>query len=234
MSEAPVITLTEVGTEIRAISQEWVPFDIPLLLPLVNPFSQKQMHFRKQYKVTGITVHEAATGILFANYRPFMDVRRETYSRNAMRRQLLFNPFTVEMEQLGSRAGDFGAVAGRNAASLMGEGLGLIEWKIVVDPASTPDRVSLHYQTTNNLFWGHFRINVIATSGGVILEDDWTPEGGADMRTGFLAMANLVLFTHPKGFEQIAAEVVDEIKRARAAGSEYVGEIGPPSIEEAA
>jgi hypothetical protein len=231
MTEGAAITLTEVGTEIRAISQQFVPFNIPLGFPLVNPFSQKQMHFRKQYKVTGISVAEAVTGILFANYRPFMDVKRETFSRTARTRQLVFNPFTVEMEQMGRRTGDFGEAAGRNAAALIGEGLGLIEWKLFVDPASTPDRVSIHYQTTNNLFGGYFRINAVSTAGGVILEDDWTPEGGADMRTGFLLMANLVLFTHPKGFEQIAAEMVEEIKRARGAGTAYVGEIGPPSIE---
>jgi hypothetical protein len=232
MSDGPV-TLSDVeGTEIRGITQQMVPFNIPLGLPLVNPFSQKQMRFRKQYKVTNITVPEGVNGVLFSNYRPFMDVQRETYNRAARTRNLVFNPFMVEMEQMGRRTGEIGASAGRGVASMMGAGLGLIEWKISVDPASTPERVSIRYGTTNNLFKGHFRINVIAAPGGIVLEDDWTPEGGADMRTGFLLMANLVLFTHPKGFEQIAAQMVAEIKRARTSCTNYVGEIGPPSVEE--
>jgi len=233
MSDAGTIALTEIeGTEIREISQDLIPFSIPLGIPLVNPFSRKQMHFRKQYKITGITVDEAVTGVVLGNYRAFMDVHEETYNRSARTRRLLFNPFTAEMEKIGQITGDIGASAGRSAAALMGSTLGLIEWKISVDPAATRENVGIRYQTKNDLFGGHFLINVKAAPGGVILEDDWTPEGGADMRTSYLLMANLVLMTHPKGFEQIAAEMVTEIKRARVLGTAYAGEIGPPSREE--
>ena len=232
MAAGSPITITEVGTDIRAISQALVPFDIPVGFPVVNPFSDKQMHFRKQYKISGVTVDEAVTGVLFSNYRTFMDVKEETYSRTGRTRHLSFNPFTIELEQLGRRTGEMGATAARGTAALMGAGLGFIEWTIRIVPPLAPDAVSLLFTTTNALFSGHFRINVRTAPGGVLLEDDWTPTGGADMRTGFLLMANLVLLTHPKGFEHIADQFIAEITRARARGAEYVGEIGPPSVEE--
>ena len=230
------ITIVEIGTEIKDIAQQLIPFNIPLGLPLVNPFSDKQMRFRKQYKVTGVTVDEAVTGVLFANYRDFMDIKWETYSRTGRTRHLEFNPFTKKLEELGRNAGEAGEAAGRGTAALMGTTLGLITWKIWVDPASTPYSVSLYFQTTSDLFSGHFKINAKATPGGdgVILEDDWTPEGGADMRTHYVLMANLVLSTHPLGFEQIAGQFVAEVRRARAGGTRYIGEIGPPSNEEGA
>ena len=226
------IAISDFGTEIRAVGQQFVPFKIPLGLPLVNPFSKKQMHFRKEYKVTGVTMDEAVTGVLFGNYRSFMDVKRETYNRRERTRNLVFNPFTIELEQLGAKTGDMGAAAGRGTASLIGAGLGLIEWNIWVDPASTSDHVSLHFKTTNDMFSGHFFINATRAGDDVILEDDWTPEGGSDMRTSYLLMANLVLMTHPKGFEQIAAQFVAEVRRARMSGTPYIGEIGSPSVEE--
>ena len=228
------ITIGDIGTEIRTIAQHMVPFNIPLGIPLVNPFSDKQMHFRKQYKVTGVTVEEAVTGVLFGNYRDFMDIKSETYSRAGRTRELEFNPFTKKLEEIGQGAGEAGVAAGRGTATLMGASLGLITWKISVDPASTADSVSLIFQTTNYLFSGHFKINAKTAPGGdgVILEDDWTPEGGADMRTDYLPMANLVLATHPLGFEQIAGQFVAEVQRARARGTRYVGEIGPPSVEQ--
>jgi hypothetical protein len=226
------IAITEVGDTIRAIGQRLVPFDIPLGVPLVNPLSHKQLRFRKEYKLSGVTVDEAVTGVLFADYRPFMDVREETYSRRRRTRRLVFNPFTRELEQVGGQAGQTGEKAGRETARLMGATLGLITWEITVDHGASAERVGIRFGTSANLFAGHFKINVKTTGGGVILEDDWTPEGGADMRTHFLMMANLVLLTHPKGFEQIADAVVTEIRRARAAGVPYSGEIGAPSVDE--
>lgn len=232
MSPSDPIAITEVGDTIRAIGQRLVPFDVPLLVPLVNPLSQKQLRFRKEYKLSGISVEEAVTGVLFANYRAFMDVREESYSRRRRTRRLVFNPFTRELEQVGRQTGEAGEKAGREAARLMGKTLGLITWTIGVDPGASVERVGIRFGTSANLFAGHFKINAKATAGGVILEDDWTTEGGADMRTHFLMMANLVLLTHPKGFEQIADAIVAEIRRARAAGVPYTGEIGPPSVDE--
>ena len=226
------IVLTETGNTIRGIGQQYVPFDVPLGLPLVNPLSWKQLQFRKEYLVTGVTMDEAVNGVLFGNYRPFMEVKEETYSRARRTRRLLFNPFTIELEHMGRGTGQIGESALRGTAALMGASLGLIEWKISLDARSTAGHMGFRYQTTNKLFSGHFYINVKAAPGGVILEDDWTTAGGADMRTNFLMMGNLVLLTHPKGFEHIGAAFVEEVKRARASGTPYVGEIGPPSIDE--
>lgn len=226
-----VIRMEDYGREVRWIEQRLIPFRTPLLFPIVNPFVHKQMHFRREYKVTGITLEEARIGVLFGNYRTFMDIRRETYDRARRTRELTFNPFTVEMERYGRMVGDLGAATGRGMATVMVTMLGLITWEISEDPGATPDLVSLNFKTTNALFGGHFKIRARRAPDGVILEDDWRPEGGGDMRTSFLAMANLALATHPRGFEQIAEEVVEEVKRARATGVQYVGEIGPPSIE---
>ena len=227
------ISEVEIGTEIKTIGQQMIPFNIPLFVPLVNPFSDKQLHFRAQFRVTGVTVDEAVNGILFANFHEFMDIKWENYSRERRTRHLEFNPFTKKLEELGRNVGDVGEALGRGTAAVMGGVLGLITWKISVDPSSTDDSVRLYVDTVSDLFGGHFFLNAVASpdGDGVILEDDWTPEGGADMRSNFLAMANLVLSTHPLGFEQIASNFVEEVKRSRAAGTAYVGEIGPPSVE---
>jgi hypothetical protein len=37
--------------------------------------------------------------------------------------------------------------------------------------------------------------------------------------------------THPLGFAQIAEEFVEEVRRAKAAGVPFTGEIAAPSIE---
>ena len=225
------IANVEIGTVIKDIVQEMIPFKVPLFVPLVNPFSDKQLLFRAQYKITGVTVDEAVTGVLFGNYRDFMDIKWENYSRADRTRHLEFNPFTKKLEELGRNAGKAGEAAGWGTATMMGAGLGLIEWKIRVEDGATPDRVCTRFDTKAKLFGGHFKINVVATADGVVLEDDWTPEGGADMRTSYLMMANLVLSTHPKGFEHIANAFVAEVTRARAAGRPYEGEIGPPSVD---
>lgn len=231
MPASDVIRMEDYGSAVRWIEQRLIPFQTPLLLPIVNPFSCKQMHFRREYRVTGITVDEARDGVLFGNYRGFMDIKKETYDRTRRTRALTFNPFTLEMQRYGRMVGELGEATGREMASVMVSMLGLITWEISEDPGATPDLVSLNFKTTNALFGGHFKIKVRSTTDGVILEDDWRPEGGADMRTDYLAMANLALATHPRGFEQIADVVVEEVKRARARNAPYVGEIGPPSVE---
>ncbi len=227
---AAPIRLDEHGELIRYIDQPYVPFKTPLGLPIVNPFAGKQMQFMKQYTLSGVELDEAATGVLFGNYRPFMDVKTESYSRARRMRTLVFNPFTVEMERIGGMAGEIGSSTGRSLASVMVNMLGTIQWEITQDPAASPDLVSFNFKTTSDLFWGHFKIRARrAPDGIVVLEDDWTTDGGSNMRTEYLAMANLVLLTHPRGFEQIAEEVAEEVKRARATGARYVGEIGAPS-----
>jgi len=225
------ITLSDYGTEDRWIGQDLIPLETPLGVPVVNPFSHKQMQFFKQYKVTGISFEEARTGVLFSNYRPFMDIREETYSRSRRTRRLVFNPFVRELEQYGESVGSLGVMSGQSVGTMMGMMLGLITWDIAEERRTDPNVASFEFRTSNRLFSGRFRIRVRAVDDSVVLEDDWTTRGGSDMRTSFLPMANLVLLTHPKGFEHIAAQLVDEVKRARAAGVPYSGEIGAPSVE---
>jgi hypothetical protein len=210
-----------------------IPFNVPVGLPLVNPLSKKQLQFRKEYKITGITLQEAVNGVMYGNYRSFMDIKTETYSRERGRRHLIFNPFTRELEHVGrTMTGDIGASAGRGTAALMVAALGPVEWHMSIYPGATDTRVTMRFDTHANLFGGHFYIIAKAAADGVVLEDDWTTAGGADMKTSYMPMANLVLLTHPKGFEQIAGELVVEAKRARAAGMLYSGEIGTPSVNE--
>jgi len=114
MSPMPaLITLSDFGTEARWIGQDLVPLEVPLGVPIVNPFSHKQMQFFKQYKVTGISLDEARTGILLSNYRPFMDIKEETYSGTRGTRHLIFNPFVREMEKYGESIGSLGVASGR-------------------------------------------------------------------------------------------------------------------------
>jgi len=168
---------------------------------------------------------------MFGNYNGLMDIKKETYSRKLRKRFLIFNPFTREMERIGGGAGALGAKLGRAIASSMVTMLGLIEWEMTEDPSSNAEVVSINVRVKNNLFFGDFKIRAHRDPNGVILEDDWCPDGGSDMRTKTLAMANLVLATHPKGFEQIAEQIAEEVDRARKKGVKYIGEIGPPSEE---
>lgn len=225
------VQMSDVGDGVRWIGQSGIPFHTPLGVPIVNPFSEKQMQFLKRYMVTGVTLDEASTGILYGNYRPFMDVKTETYSRKSRTRHLTFNPFTREMEKYGAYVGDVGVMLGQSTAYMMQTALGTITWDISEVPGSPKGVASFEYKTTSRFFQGRFYIRAKSADGGVVLEDDWTTDGGSDMRTSFLPMANLVLMTHPLGFEQIAEQFVEEVRRARAAGHTYVGEIGAPSVE---
>jgi hypothetical protein len=227
-SLAAHLRIQPVGREMMKIRQEGIPFDIPLGIPVVNPLAGKRMLFKMQYRIPEVSLEDACRGLIFADYRSFMDIKKETYSRGKRSRYLLFNPFTKELEKTGQALGELGADSGRTFAALMVAVLGLIEWEMSVDPTSGPDSASIHVKVSNRMFSGHFKIRVLRKPDGVILEDDWCPEAG-DMRTGTLAMANLVLITHPKGFEQIAERIAEEVSRARSRGYEYAGEIGPPS-----
>ena len=234
MSATSEIRLIPLPGDFRGIEQALVPFRVPLGLPFVNPFAEKQMQFYAEYKITGITVDEAVTGILFGNFRPFTEVKQERYNRRARTRTLTFNPFTRQMEVTAGALGDMAVAAGHQTGEAMGGALGLIDWKYWVDAASTPDRMIVQVQTHTWLFGGRFRFVVKAAADGVILADDWTTANGNDMRSNWMMMANLALMTHPMGFHHIAQNIVDEVRRARAAGVPYVGEIGSPSIDECA
>jgi hypothetical protein len=65
----------------------------------------------------------------------------------------------------------------------------------------------------------------------VIVDDDWLPEGGGEVRAGSLPMAWLVLETHPVGFEQIVENLADEVVRAQREGRPYIGELKEPTPE---
>jgi hypothetical protein len=158
----------------------------------------------------------------------------ETYSRRGRTRHFKLNPFTIKMGEVGQRhLGQFGARRGRALAALMVARLGLVEWKVFEEPRSDPDLVSIHVDLRSKYFGGYFKFRVRRHPEGVILDDDWLPEGGGDVRTQSLPMGNVVLMTHPLGFEQIAERVVEEIVEAKTSGSPYVGQIGPPSEETA-
>ncbi len=225
------IVLEPFGKETKSIQQAGIPFNVPLGLPVFNPFAGKRMHFRTEYKVDCVSVEELIQGVLFADYREFMDIKKETYSRRNRTRYIHFNPFTKEFEKEGKRLGEAGAAAGRSMAAMMVAALGLIEWNLTQDPGMSQDEGSVDVKVTNKLFFGHFKIRARRQEDGVLFEDNWCPSGGGDMRTEYLAMANLVLTTHPKGFEQLAERVIEEITRARQKGIPYIGEIGSPSIE---
>ncbi len=109
--------------------------------------------------------------------------------------------------------------------------LGLVEWHMSEEPVTNPDLVTIHVKVTSRFFRGVFKFRVHRQPDGVIVDDDWLPEGGGDVRTATLPMANLVLQTHPLGFEQIVERVVEEIVQARKQGRPYIGQIGAPSRE---
>jgi hypothetical protein len=134
-------------------------------------------------------------------------------------------------EVLGGMFGALGVRTGHAVAASMVAMLGLVEWEMSEEPAAGPDLFTIHVKVTSRFFGGHFKFRIHRQPDGVILDDDWLPEGGGDVRTPTLPMAALVLETHPVGFEQIAERVVEEIVQARHAGRPYTGQIGPPSEE---
>jgi hypothetical protein len=220
------------GRTIREIQQRGVPFNVPVGVPVVNPFVEKQMRFRAQYKLTGVSLEDVREGVMFGDFRSFMDMKMETFSRKNRTRHFKLNPFTKKMEQvLGRRFGRAGVRTGHAVAAFMVRMLGLVEWEMAEEPVTGADLAGIHVKVTSRFFRGHFKFRIHRQADGVILDDNWLPEGGGDVRTPALPMAWLVLLTHPLGFEQIAERVLDEILRARSAGRPYTGEIGPP-IEE--
>ena len=227
-----MFSVRQIGKAIRRIRQRGIPFKIPLGIPLANPSSPKTMLFQMRYKVSGLTLEEAREGIMFADFNSLMEIHEETCNRENNIRYLRFNPFTREMERMGGKFGEFGKKRAHNLALFMVEKLGLIEWEMSLEPDSGPDCASVKIIVTNKLFSGHFKIRVLRCPDGVILEDDWTPAGGAEVKTDYLAMANLVLVTHPRGFELITDRIVYEVEKARKRGAAYRGETcSPPAGE---
>jgi hypothetical protein len=220
------------GKVTREIQQRGIPFNVPLGLPIVNPFSRKHLLFKARYKISGVTLEDVREGIFFASFRRFMDIKMETYCRSTRTRHFRINPFTKKLEEiLGPKFGKMGIRTGDAVADFMVNMLGLVEWEMSEDPGDNPDLVSIHVKLTSKYFGGYFKFRIHRQPDGVILDDDWLPEGGGDVWTSTLPMGNLVLTTHPLGFEQIAERIVEEILAANGAGKTYKGEIGPPSEE---
>ncbi len=220
------------GKETREIQQKGVPFNVHTGIPLANPFVGKQLLFKAQYKLTGVTLEDVLEGIMFGDFRSFMDRKFETFSRENKTRHFKINPFTKKLEEvLGGKIGRIGIRTGHAVAASMVKMLGLVEWEMSVEAITSPDLSTIHVKLTSRFFGGHFKFRIHRQPDGVIVDDDWLPEGGGDVRTATLPMANLVLTTHPLGFEQIVERVVEEIVEAINQGRPYVGQIGPPCNE---
>jgi hypothetical protein len=220
------------GETVCEIEQSGIPFNVRLSVPIANPLASKQLLFRARYRLTGVDMDDVCQGIMFGNFRSFMDMKMETYSRARRTRHFTINPFTIKMGEVGQRyLGQFGRRKGRALAAFMVARLGLVEWELSEEPRTNPDLVSIHIGLKSKYFGGHFKFRITRGRDGVIVDDDWRPEGGGDVKTGSLRMANLVLVTHPLGFEQITERVVEEIVQAEAQSRPYVGQIGPPSEE---
>jgi hypothetical protein len=190
------------------------------------------MLFHAQYRLAGVCVQEVREGLLFCDYGRFMDMKLDEYSRTKRTRHFRMNPFTKKLgEVLGGPLGATGVRAGAAIAAFMVFMLGLVEWKVWEDEAPTSDLATVHVEVTSRFFGGRFVFRVERDGDGVIVVDDWMPEGGNDVRTPAFPMAALVLNTHPLGFEQITEQTVEEILRARGAGRRYAGEVGPPARE---
>jgi hypothetical protein len=224
--------IRKVGRTTQLIRQRGIPFDVPFFVPIVNPFVDKQVLFRVQYRLTGVSLEDVRQGVMFADYRSFLDIRMERFSRRARTRHFAENPFTRKFEEnLGGLFGQPGVRMGRAAAAFLVRHLGLVEWKMSEDATTSPDTASIHAHVSARFFDGHFTIRIQREPDGVVLTDDWLPEGGGNVRTPSFPMAALMLVTHPMGIEQIAERVVEEIVQARHAGHPYAGQIGPPSEE---
>jgi len=221
-----------VGTTLRRIRQGGVPFDVPIWLPLINPFVDKQVLFKTEYKLKHVSVDEVLEGVMFGDFRSFLDLKMEEYNRAEKTRHFTENPFTKKFEEtLGPLFGRAGLWVGRSVAAVIVWALGLVEWHMTAEPRTSPDLASVHVHVAAGCFRGCFKFRVQREPDGVMLTDDWLPEGGGEVRTPTFPMAVLILNTHPMGIQQIAERVADEIVQARHAGKPYAGQIGPPSVE---
>src|SRR3990172_7885372 len=83
ISDAARSRIQTVGKTLREIQQSGIPFNIPIGVPVANPFVRKPLLFRARYKVTGVTFEDVREGVMFASFRDFMDLKMETFSRKA-------------------------------------------------------------------------------------------------------------------------------------------------------
>jgi hypothetical protein len=230
ISSAARSRIRKVGEETREIEQAGIPFNVPLGVPIFNPFVRKQLLFFARYKVSGVTVEDFREGILFASFRDFMDMKLEEYSRTKRTRHFKINPFKKKFEEIfGGTFGSVGTTAADVVANSMVAALGLVEWHMREEPVTDPDRVTIHVDLSSQYFGGRFKFRISRDGDDVLVDDEWRPEGGGDVRAASLPMGNLVLATHPVGFEQIVERVTEEISQAQNAGRPYVGQIGAPS-----
>ncbi len=224
--------IADYGTKTLEIQQKGIPFNVRLFVPIANPFAEKQMRFKAQYKVAGVDLEDMREGLMFGNFTSFMDMKLDEYSRKDRTRHFIINPFTKKLEEVwGGALGRAGVAAGHGVAAAMVKMLGLVEWHMSEKATGKQDLAVIHVKVTSRFFRGVFLFRVHRQSDGVIVDDDWLPEGGGDVRTATLPMANLVLSTHPLGFEQIVQRAVEEILQAKKQGRRYEGQIGPPSRE---
>ena len=220
------------GKATLKIRQKGIPFNVRLFEPIVNPFVEKRMLFKAQYKLAGISLEDVREGLLFGDFSSFMDMKLDEFSRKSRTRHFKINPFTKKLEEVwGGKFGSVGVRTGHKVASAMVKMLGLVEWHMSDETDDNPDLVSIRVKVTSRFFRGVFMFRAHRQPDGVLVDDDWLPEGGGDVRTPSLPMANLVLQTHPLGFEQIVERITEEILQANTQGRPYVGQMGPSSIE---
>ncbi len=218
------------GQTIRRVRQRGIPFDIPIGVPILNPFVRKQMRFKARYRLRGLRLEDVREGIMFGDFTSFMDMKLEEFSREKRTRHFKLNPFTKKMEEvLGGKLGRLGVRIGHNVAAFMVRMLGLVEWHVAEEPVTGPDLVTIHVDVNSRFFGGHFKFRIHREADGVIVDDDWLPEGGGEVIAASLPMSWLVLKTHPLGFEQIVERVTDEIVGAQKAGRPYTGELTVPT-----
>jgi hypothetical protein len=230
ISQAARDRISVFGSETREIAQAGIPFNVRPGIPIFNPFVRKHLLFQGKYRLEGIEPEDVLTGLLFGNFTSFMDMKLDTYSRSRMTRHFRINPFTKKLEEiLGGKCGRLGIRIGHSIAACMVAALGLVEWNMSVESSSGPGAFCVHVDLSSRFFGGRFKFWIHRSPEGAILDDDWMPERGGDVRTSTLPMACLVLTTHPVGFRQIAERITDEVVRAKLEGRPYSGEIGPPS-----
>ena len=137
--------ISSYGATVREIEQSGMPFNVPLFVPVVNPFAEKRLLFKARYKLTGVTLDEVREGIMFADFRPFMDRKMETYDRVKRTRHFKINPFTRKMEEvLGDAFGEPGKTTGHAVAATMVAGSFLASSAAMLGPerAATPGEVN--------------------------------------------------------------------------------------------